>query len=133
MLAIGDDHRFNGRERVDIGELDRERYCRNARCASSRPTSSGLLRERGVRVEVDAAVGARGLDPGPGAGHNFGIAFMPESIARAASWLGHAGTTRPSSARSIALTPAERMANGAAGGDRLAAGAPLGRAGAEAA
>lgn len=32
VVAIGDDHRFNGRQEIEIAELDRERYCERVMC-----------------------------------------------------------------------------------------------------
>jgi len=82
VLAIGDDHRFNGRTSVEMAELNRERYCERVMCEFSTYIER-LLRERGVRLEVvqqsaredwiQALVRA-----------NFGVAFMPFSIAQAA-------------------------------------------------
>jgi DNA-binding transcriptional LysR family regulator len=82
VLAIGDDHRFNGRREVAMAELQRERYCERVQCEFSTYIER-LLRERGVRLEVvqqssredwiHALVRA-----------NFGVAFMPLSIAAAA-------------------------------------------------
>ena len=82
VLAIGDDHRFSGRTSVDMTELDRERYCERVMCEFSTYIER-LLRDRGVRLEVvqhssredwiQALVRA-----------NFGVAFMPITIARAA-------------------------------------------------
>ncbi len=82
VLAIGDDHRFSGRTSVEMVELNRERYCERVMCEFSTYIER-LLRDRGVRLEVvqqssredwiQALVRA-----------NFGVAFMPISIARAA-------------------------------------------------
>jgi DNA-binding transcriptional LysR family regulator len=82
VVAIGDDHRFHGRDWIGIGELDRERYCERVMCEFSAYIER-LLRTRGVGLEVvqkssredwiQALVRA-----------NFGIAFMPLSIANAA-------------------------------------------------
>jgi LysR family transcriptional regulator, hydrogen peroxide-inducible genes activator len=82
VVAIGDDHRFNGRSEIDIAELDRERYCERVMCEFSAYIER-LLRTRNVGLEVvqkssredwiQALVRA-----------NFGIAFMPVSIANAA-------------------------------------------------
>jgi len=82
VVAIGDDHRFRGRTSIEIGELDRERYCERVMCEFSAYIER-LLRMRGVGLEVvqqssredwiQALVRA-----------NFGIAFMPVSIAQAA-------------------------------------------------
>jgi LysR family hydrogen peroxide-inducible transcriptional activator len=89
VVAIGDDHRFNGRSTVDMVELDRERYCERTSCEFSSYIER-LLDERGVRLEVvqqshredwiQAFVRS-----------NFGIAFMPRSIADAAG-LAHVRT-----------------------------------------
>ena len=82
VLAIGDDHRFNGRTSVDIAELNRERYCERVMCEFS-AFIERLLEDRNVNLEVvqqssredwiQAMVRA-----------NFGVAFMPISIARSA-------------------------------------------------
>jgi LysR family hydrogen peroxide-inducible transcriptional activator len=82
VLAIGDDHRFSGRPSVEMAELDRERYCERVMCEFS-VYIEHLLRDRNVSVEVvqqssredwiQAFVRA-----------NFGVAFMPISLARAA-------------------------------------------------
>ena len=82
VLAIGDDHRFNGRTSVEMAELHRERYCERVMCEFSTYIER-LLRDRGVRLEVvqqssredwiQALVRA-----------NFGVAFMPITIARSA-------------------------------------------------
>jgi len=82
VVAIGDDHRFHGRDSIEIGELDRERYCERVMCEFSSYIER-LLRTRGIGLEVvqkssredwiQALVRA-----------NFGIAFMPVSIADAA-------------------------------------------------
>jgi DNA-binding transcriptional LysR family regulator len=82
VVAIGDDHRFGGRRGIEIGELDRERYCERTMCEFSTYIER-LLRARGIGLEVvqssaredwiQALVRA-----------NFGVAFMPVSIARAA-------------------------------------------------
>lgn len=82
VLAIGDDHRFNGRSQIEMAELNRERYCERTMCEFS-VYIERLLRTRGVTLEVvqssaredwiEALVRA-----------NFGVAFMPASIADAA-------------------------------------------------
>lgn len=82
VLAIGDDHRFHGRTGIEMAELHRERYCERVMCEFSSYIER-LLRDRGVQLEVvqqssredwiQALVRA-----------NFGVAFMPISIARAA-------------------------------------------------
>ena len=82
VLAIGDDHRFSGRAGIEVAELHRERYCERAMCEFS-SWIEAQLDERGIELEVvqqspredwiQAMVRA-----------NFGVAFMPISIARAA-------------------------------------------------
>ncbi len=82
VLAIGDDHRFSGRHAVEMAELHRERYCERVMCEFSTYIER-LLCDRGVTLEVvqqssredwiQALVRA-----------NFGVAFMPISIAEAA-------------------------------------------------
>jgi len=82
VLAIGDDHRFNGRQEVEMAELHRERYCEREQCEFSTYIER-LLDDRGIALEVvqkssredwiQAFVRA-----------NFGVAFMPVSIAQAA-------------------------------------------------
>jgi LysR family transcriptional regulator, hydrogen peroxide-inducible genes activator len=74
VLAIGDDHRFGGRKTIEIAELHRERYCERMHCEFSSHIER-LLTERRVEVEdwIQAMVRA-----------NFGVAFMPVSIAEAA-------------------------------------------------
>ena len=82
VVAIGDDHRFNGRSTIAIAELDRERYCDRIYCEFSNYIER-LLVARNVNLEVvqqshredwiQAFVRS-----------NFGIAFMPKSIADAA-------------------------------------------------
>lgn len=82
VVAIGDDHRFNGRKQIEMSELNRERYCDRIQCEFSNYIDR-LLQDRGVDVDVvqqspredwiQAMVRS-----------NFGIAFMPESLAREA-------------------------------------------------
>ena len=82
VLAIGDDHRFNGRDGIEMAELHREHYCERTQCEFT-VYIERLLRAREVALEVvhkspredwiQAFVRA-----------NFGVAFMPVSIAEAA-------------------------------------------------
>ncbi len=82
MLAFGDDHRYNGRSSIELAELQRERYCERMMCEFS-SSIERLLHQRGVELEVvqqstredwiQALVRA-----------NFGVAFMPISIAKSA-------------------------------------------------
>lgn len=109
VLAIGDDHRFNGRTNVEMVELNRERYCERMMCEFSTYIER-LLRDRGVRLEVvqqssredwiQALVRA-----------NFGVAFMPISIARAAR-LAYVTMSDVPIVREVSiLTQAERQIN----------------------
>jgi len=106
VVAIGDDHRFTGREAIAMAELDRERYCERTYCEFSSYIER-LLDERGVRLEVvqqshredwiQAFVRS-----------NFGIAFMPQSIAAAAG-LAHVHTADCPIVREVkVLVQAER-------------------------
>jgi DNA-binding transcriptional LysR family regulator len=106
VLAIGDDHRFSGRTNVEMTELHRERYCERVMCEFSTYIER-LLRDRGVRLEVvqqssredwiQAMVRA-----------NFGVAFMPISIARAGG-LGYVTMSDLPIVREVVLlTQAER-------------------------
>lgn len=106
VVAIGDDHRFTGRDAVTMAELDRERYCERIYCEFSSYIER-LLDERGVRLEVvqqshredwiQAFVRS-----------NFGIAFMPHSIAEAAR-LAHVRTADCPIVREVkVLVQAER-------------------------
>jgi len=106
VVAIGDDHRFGGRTEIAIAELDRERYCEREMCEFS-AFIERLLRARHIGLEVvqkssredwiQALVRA-----------NFGIAFMPLSIAAAAG-LDHVHTTDVPIVRQVnVLTQAER-------------------------
>ena len=111
VLAIGDDHRFNGREGVEMAELHRERYCERVMCEFSTYIER-LLRERSVMLEVvqqssredwiQALVRA-----------NFGVAFMPISLARAAH-LAYVTMTDVPIVRNVSvLTQAERPTSAA--------------------
>src|SRR5258705_372331 len=51
VLAIGDDHRFNGRSEIDMVELHRERYCERVQCEFSSYIER-LLDARGIALEV---------------------------------------------------------------------------------
>lgn len=80
VVAIGDDHRFNGRSHIEMSELDKERYCERMHCEFSSYIDR-LMADRGVDVDV--------VQQSPREDwiqslvrSNFGIAFMPESIAR---------------------------------------------------
>ncbi len=111
VLAIGDDHRFRGRTSVEMMELHRERYCERVMCEFSSYIER-LLRERSVMLEVvqqssredwiQALVRA-----------NFGVAFMPISLARAAHLAYVTMTDIPIVRQVSVLTQAERPNNAA--------------------
>ncbi len=111
VLAIGDDHRFSGRKGVEMAELNRERYCERVMCEFSTYIER-LLRDRGVRLEVvqqssredwiQALVRA-----------NFGVAFMPISIAQAAGLAFVHMTDVPIVREVSVLVQAERPASAA--------------------
>jgi len=82
VLSIGDDHRFNGRNSIEIAELHRERYCERVMCEFSTHIER-LLRDRGVALEV-VQQSAREDWIQAFVRANFGVAFMPLSIAEAA-------------------------------------------------
>lgn len=82
VLAVGDDHRFNGRASVEMSELHRERYFDRVMCEFSTYIER-LLRDRGVRLEV-VQQSAREDWIQAMVRANFGVAFMPISIAQAA-------------------------------------------------
>jgi len=82
VLAIGDDHRFGGRASVEMAELNRERYCERVMCEFSTYIER-LLRDRGVRLEVVQQSSREDWIPAL-VRANFGVAFMPMSIAKAA-------------------------------------------------
>lgn len=111
VLAFGDDHRFQGRTDIEIAELDRERYCERTMCEFSSYISR-LLRSRGAALEVaqrspredwiQAFVRA-----------NFGVAFMPRSLAQIAR-LDHVRTADADIVREVCLwTPGDRPVSAA--------------------
>ena len=111
VVAIGDDHRFIGREHIEMAELHRERYCERVMCEFSTYIER-LLKARNVELEVvqksaredwiQALVRA-----------NFGIAFMPISIAEGAG-LSHVHTIDVPIEREVSvLVQAERPTSAA--------------------
>ncbi len=82
VLAIGDDHRFNGRDSVALAELNREHYCFRVECEFSSYIDR-LLKDRGVSLEV-VQKSAREDWIQAFVRANFGVAFMPVTIAQAA-------------------------------------------------
>ena len=111
VLAIGDDHRFNGRATVEMDELHRERYCERVMCEFSTYIER-LLRASGVMLEmvqqssredwIQALVRA-----------NFGVAFMPISLAQAAQLAYVTMTDVPIVRKVSVLTQAERPTSAA--------------------
>jgi LysR family transcriptional regulator, hydrogen peroxide-inducible genes activator len=83
VVAYGGEHRFNGRSHVEMAEMHRERYCERTLCEFS-VYIGRLLEQRGIGLEtvqqseredwIQSLVRA-----------DFGVAFMPLSIARAAN------------------------------------------------
>ena len=111
VLAIGDDHRFNGRDSVTMSELDREHYCERTNCEFSGYIER-LLRDRGVRLDVVQG-SAREDWIAAYVRSNFGVAFMPVSIAAMAR-LAYVYTEDCPIVRSVgALVQAERPAHSA--------------------
>ena len=82
VVAFGDDHRFNGRGAVELAELNRERYCERVNCEFT-VYIERLLRARGVDLEV-VQQSAREDWIQAMVRANFGVSFMPQSIAEAA-------------------------------------------------
>lgn len=106
VLAIGDDHRFNGRRAIEVKELHRERYCLREMCEFTYYIER-LLRGRGIAMEV-AQKSPREDWIQAFVRANFGVAFMPVSIARAAG-LAHVYTSDVPIVREVnVLVQAER-------------------------
>jgi DNA-binding transcriptional LysR family regulator len=82
VVAIGDDHRFGDRTEIAIAELNRERYCERVMCEFSAYIER-LLRAREIGLEVVQSSSREDWIQAL-VRSNFGIAFMPVSIARAA-------------------------------------------------
>jgi LysR family transcriptional regulator, hydrogen peroxide-inducible genes activator len=82
VLAIGNDHRFNGREHIEMMELNRENYCDRTNCEFSSHIDT-LLNDVGAQVDV---VQASDREDWVAAfvRANFGVAFMPLSLAKVA-------------------------------------------------
>jgi LysR family transcriptional regulator, hydrogen peroxide-inducible genes activator len=83
VVAVSDNHRFKGRSHIELAELHREHYCDRMLCEYSSYIGH-LLKQRGVALEVvhesqredwiQSLVRA-----------DFGVAFMPQSLARSAN------------------------------------------------
>jgi DNA-binding transcriptional LysR family regulator len=82
VLAVGDDHRFVGRSAVEMMELNRENYCERLNCEYT-VYIERLMQERSVDVEVVQRSAREDWIQALVRG-NFGVAFMPVSLARAA-------------------------------------------------
>jgi len=82
VLAIGDDHRFSGRKFIEMAELNREHYCERMLCEFTSYIER-LLRDRGVALQV-VQQSAREDWIQAFVRANFGVAFMPVSIAEGA-------------------------------------------------
>lgn len=109
VVAIGDDHRFNGRTDVEMAELNRERYCERIYCEFSNYIER-LLVDRGVNLQV-VQQSAREDWIQAFVRSNFGVAFMPLSIAEAAG-LAHVHTVDCPIVREVnVLMQAERPAS----------------------
>lgn len=82
VLTFGDDHRFHGRDRIELAELNRENYCLRTHCEAFNAVWA-LLDERGVRLQVvhraDREDWAQAFVRA-----NLGVSLMPRSLARAA-------------------------------------------------
>lgn len=100
VVAYGDDHRFHGRDRIALAELDREFYCSRSHCEFSHHIDR-LLQARQVRLEV-VQQSAREDWIQAFVRANYGVAFMPASIARSAG-LAHALTSDEPIVRQVQL------------------------------
>ncbi len=111
VLAIGDDHRFNGRDGIQLAELDREHYCERTSCEFSSYIER-LLVDRGVGLDV-VQQSAREDWIAAFVRSNFGVAFMPLSIAEMTK-LAYVYTTDCPIVRSVGvLVQGERPASAA--------------------
>ena len=100
VVAVGDDHRFISRDAIEVAELHRERYCLREMCEFSHYIGR-LLSGRGIALEV--------VQKSPREDwiqafvrSNFGVAFMPVSIAMAAR-LSYVRTADVPIARDVSL------------------------------
>jgi DNA-binding transcriptional LysR family regulator len=100
VVAIGSDHRFNGRSGIELSELNRERYCERSLCEFS-ATIDRLLAGRGVEVHV-VQESAREDWVQALVRANYGVAFMPLSIARRAA-LAHVDTLDADIVRAVSV------------------------------
>lgn len=82
-VAIGGNHRFNGRSHIELAELHREHYCERVLCEFS--TYIGrLLDQRGIALDV-VQQSEREDWIQTFVRADLGVAFMPVSIARGAN------------------------------------------------
>lgn len=100
VVAFGDDHRYNGRTGIEMAELHRERYCERVMCEFSTHIER-LLNERGVEVQV-VQESAREDWIQAMVRANFGVAFMPVSIAESAD-LAYVHTTDVEIVREVSV------------------------------
>ncbi|TMH10965.1 MAG: LysR family transcriptional regulator [Betaproteobacteria bacterium] len=106
VVAIGNDHRFNGRTEVALAELHREHYCVRTDCEFSHYIERQLL-ERGIELDV-VQRSTREDWIQAFVRSNFGIAFMPESMAQAAQLAYVRTADRPFAREVDAMVQAER-------------------------
>lgn len=89
VVAFGDDHRLNGRDGIALAELDREHYCERLDCEFTSHIERLLGAQQVNLVVVQSSLREDWIQALVRA--NFGIAFMPESLALAAG-LAHVRT-----------------------------------------
>ena len=82
VVAVGNDHRFNGRHGIEMAELDREHYCERMECEFTSHIERLLVARNVDLVVVQSARREDWIQAFVRS--NFGIAFMPESLAHVA-------------------------------------------------
>lgn len=80
VLALGNEHRFNGRRSIDVDELDKEPYCRRTEC-EVRPQIQEMLDDRNIALNV-VYQSVREDWVQAFVRSNFGVAFMPLSTVK---------------------------------------------------
>lgn len=83
VVAVSDDHRFTGRSQIEMTELHREHYCERMLCEYSSYIGH-LLNQRGVALKV-VQQSSREDWIQSFVRADFGVAFMPLSIAQGAN------------------------------------------------
>jgi LysR family transcriptional regulator, hydrogen peroxide-inducible genes activator len=83
VVAVSDDHRFNGRSHIEMTELHREHYCERMLCEYSSYIGH-LLNQRGVALKV-VQQSSREDWIQSFVRADFGVAFMPLSTAQGAN------------------------------------------------